>query len=47
MSDKVKADVHWVDKVEAARELEVSLSTLDRMIRKGEVEVEREGRRVT
>ncbi len=46
MSDKVKDDVHWVDKGEAARELEVSLSTLDRMIRKGEVEVEREGRRV-
>ena len=35
-----------MDKGEAARELEVSLSTLDRMIRKGEVEVEREGRRV-
>ncbi|MDE2937680.1 MAG: hypothetical protein OXR67_01990 [Chloroflexota bacterium] len=46
MSDKVKDDVHWVDKGEAARELEVSLSTLDRMIRKGEVEVGREGRRV-
>jgi len=46
MSDKVKDDVHWVDKGEAARELEVSLSTLDRMIRKGEVEVQREGRRV-
>ena len=28
------------------RALEVSLSTLDRMIRKGEVEVRREGRRV-
>ena len=28
------------------RELEVSISTLDRMIRKGEVEVRREGRRV-
>ncbi len=39
-------DVHWVDKGEAARELEVSLSTLDRMIRKGEVEVARKGRRV-
>jgi len=39
-------DVHWVDKGEAARELAVSLSTLDRMIRKGELEVEREGRRV-
>ena len=46
MSDKVKDEVHWVDKGEAARELEVSLSTLDRMIRKGEVEVGREGRRV-
>ena len=42
----VKDDVHWVDKGEAARELEVSLSTLDRMIRKGEVAVERQGRRV-
>ena len=39
-------DVHWVDKSEAARELEVSLSTLYRMIRKGELEVAREGRRV-
>ena len=46
MSDKVKDDVHWVDKGEAALELEVSLSTLDRMIRKGEVDVQREGRRV-
>ena len=46
MSDKVKDEVHWVDKGEAARELEVSLSTLDRMIRKGEVDVQREGRRV-
>ena len=46
MSDNVKAEVHWVDKGEAARELEVSLSTLDRMIRKGDVEVTREGRRV-
>ena len=46
MSDNVKDDVHWVDKGEAARELEVSLSTLDRMIRKGEVAVERKGRRV-
>ena len=46
MSNKVKDDVHWVDKGEAARELEVSLSTLDRMIRKGEVDVQREGRRV-
>ena len=46
MTDSVKNEVHWVDKGEAARELEVSLSTLDRMIRKGEVEVAREGRRV-
>ena len=46
MTDNVKNEVHWVDKGEAARELEVSLSTLDRMIRKGEVEVAREGRRV-
>ena len=38
--------VRWVTKVEAVQELEVSLSTLDRMIRKGEVEVAREGRRV-
>jgi len=35
-----------VSKAEAAEELEVSLSTLDRMIRRGEVEVRREGRRV-
>ena len=38
--------VRWVAKAEAARELEVSISTLDRMIRRGEVEVRREGRRV-
>ena len=38
--------VRWVTKAEAAQELEVFLSTLDRMIRKGEVEVAREGRRV-
>ena len=36
----------WVPKAEAARELGVSLSTLDRRIKKGEVEVCREGRRV-
>ena len=36
----------WVTKPEAAEELEISLSTLDRMIRRGEVEVRREGRRV-
>ena len=38
--------VRWVTKAEAAEELEISLSTLDRKIRKGEVEVVREGRRV-
>ena len=38
--------VRWVSKDAAARELEVSLSTLDRRIRNGEVEVLREGRRV-
>ena len=42
----MKDEVHWVDKGEAARELEVSLSTLDLMIRKGEVDVEKKGRRV-
>ena len=36
----------WVPKTEAARELEISLSTLDRRIKKREVEVVREGRRV-
>ncbi len=38
--------VRWVAKAEAAREMEVSISTLDRMIRRDEVEVRREGRRV-
>ena len=38
--------VRWVSKAEAAREMVISLSTLDRKIRKGEVEVVREGRRV-
>ena len=38
--------VRWVTKAQAAEELQASLSTLDRMIRKGEVEVRREGRRV-
>ena len=38
--------VRWVSKAEAAEELEISLSTLDRRIRKREVEVVREGRRV-
>ena len=38
--------VRWVTKAEAAEELEISLSTLDRKIRNREVEVAREGRRV-
>ena len=38
--------VRWVTKAEAAREMEVSVSTLDRKIKRGEVEVRREGRRV-
>ena len=38
--------VRWVTKAEAARELGVSISTLDRKIRAGEVDVRREGRRV-
>ena len=38
--------VRWVTKAEAAEELEISLSTLDRKIRTGEVDVRREGRRV-
>ena len=38
--------VRWVTKAEAAEELEISLSTLDRKIRRGEVELRREGRRV-
>ena len=38
--------VRWVTKAETAREMEISLSTLDRRIRSGEVEVVREGRRV-
>ena len=38
--------VRWVTKAEAARELEMSLSTLDRKIRSGEFEVRRKGRRV-
>ena len=29
--------VRWVPKAEAARELEISLSTLDRKIRRGEI----------
>ena len=38
--------VRWVSKAEAAEEFEVSLSTLDRLIRRGEVNVRREDRRV-
>ena len=38
--------VCWVTKAKAARELEVSLSTLDRKIRKGEVEAVKRDRRV-
>ena len=38
--------VRWVTKAEAARELEISLSTLDRKIRRGEMQVRMEGRRV-
>ena len=38
--------VRWVTKAEAAEEMEISFSTLDRKIRSGEVEVAREGRRV-
>ena len=38
--------VRWVTKAEAAEEMEISLSTLDRMIRREEVAVRREGRRV-
>ena len=36
--------VRRVTKAEAAREMEISLSTLDRRIRRGEIEVRREGR---
>ena len=42
----INQPVRWVTKAEAAEELEISLSTLDRKIRTGEVEVRREGRRV-
>ena len=42
----MNAPGRWVSKAAAARELAISLSTLDRKIRKGEVEVVREGRRV-
>ena len=36
--------VRRVTKAETAREMEISLSTLDRRIRRGEIEVRREGR---
>lgn len=42
----MEESARWVSKAEAAEELEVSMSTLDRMIRRGEVEVARESRRV-
>lgn len=42
----MEESVRWVSKSEAAEELEISMSTLDRKIRVGEVEVRREGRRV-
>ena len=35
----------WFSKAEAARELEISLSTLDRKVRAGEIEVVRDGHR--
>ena len=38
--------VRWMTKAEAAQELEISLSTLDRKIKRGEVEAVRRGRRV-
>ena len=38
--------VRWVSKAEAAQELEISLSTRARKIKKGKIEVVREGRRV-
>ena len=38
--------VRWVSKAEAAQELEISLSTLDRKIKSGEIEAVREDRRV-
>ena len=42
----MEESVRWVSKAEAAGELEISLSTLDRMIQRGEVDVRRDGRRV-
>ena len=34
----MEESVRWVSKAEAAAELEVSMSTLDRMIRRGEAD---------
>ncbi len=42
----MEGPVRWVSKAEAAQELEISPSTLDRKIRRGEIEAAREGRRV-
>ena len=42
----MEESVRWVSKAEAAEELEISLSTLDRMIQRGEIDVRRDGRRV-
>ena len=44
--NEMEEPVRWVSKAEATQEPEVSLSTMDRKIRRGEVEVAREGRRV-
>lgn len=38
--------VRWVTKVDADSELDISPSTLDRRIKRGEIEVAKEGRRV-
>ena len=38
--------VRWVTKAEAVEEMGISLFTLDRMIRKGKIEVSREGHRI-
>ena len=42
----MEESVRWVTKAEAAEDLEISLSTMDQMIPRVEVEVRREGRRV-
>lgn len=46
MQEHIEAERRWVTKDQATRELSISLSTLDRMIRRGDVEVCRRGRRV-